>query len=126
VSSKMRGGVLSVDFVTVDDEANSLVPDSPVVNNNLGQSKYGRTYRRTMHYDPTTGRTIGAEVTALANYYQCLEDTDGEMEFANVGAGIGGEFENTMELKPMNYKEAINGPDRKAWEKKLRMNMNAW
>ncbi len=126
MSSKMRGGVLSVDFVTVDDEANSLVPDSPVVNNNLGQSKYGRTYRRTMHYDPTTGRTIGAEVTALANYYQCLEDTDGEMEFANVGAGIGGEFENTMELKPMNYKEAINGPDRKAWEKKLRMNMNAW
>jgi hypothetical protein len=33
---------------------------------------------------------IGTEATALANYYQCLEDTDGEMEFANVGAGIEG------------------------------------
>jgi hypothetical protein len=47
-----------------------------------------------MHYDPMTVHTIGAEATALANYYQCLfEDTDGEMEFANVGAGIGGGFE---------------------------------
>ena len=41
------------------------------------------------------------------------------MEFANVGAGIGGGFENTMELKPMKYKEAINRPDRKAWEKEI-------
>ncbi len=31
------------------------------------------------------------------------------MEFANVEAGIRGMFENTMELKPMKYKEAIIG-----------------
>jgi hypothetical protein len=104
--------------VTVES-IDSSVPDTPVVNNNLGQSKYGRTYRCTMHYDPMTGRRIGAEATALANYYQCLEDTDGKMEFANIGAGIGGGFENTMELKPMKYKKAINGPDRKAWEKEI-------
>ncbi len=61
----------------------SSVLDTPLVNNNLGQSKYGCTYRRTMHYDPTTGRTIGAEATALANYYQCLKDTDGKMDIAN-------------------------------------------
>jgi hypothetical protein len=42
------------------------------------------------------------------------------MEFANVGAGIGGGFENTMELKPMKYKEAINRPDGKAWEKEIK------
>ncbi len=72
-----------------------------------------------MHYDPMTGRTIGTEATALANYYQCLEDTDGEMEFDNAGASIGGGFENTMELKPMKYDEAINGPDGKAWEKEI-------
>jgi hypothetical protein len=69
-----------------------------------------------MHYDPTTGCKIGTEATALASYYQCLKDTDGKMEFANFGASIGGGFENTMELKPMKYNEAINGPDRKAWE----------
>jgi hypothetical protein len=48
------------------------------------------------------------------------------MEFANVGAGIGEGFENTVELKPMKYNEAINGPDRKAWEKKLRMKTITW
>jgi hypothetical protein len=108
------------------------VPDTPVVNNNLRQSKYGCTYRRTTHYDPTTGGRIGTEVTALANYYQCLKDTDGKMEFANVGAVIGGGFENTMELKQMKYEEAINGPDGKAWEKEIEnehdcmVKNNAW
>jgi hypothetical protein len=114
-----------MDFVTSDDDAamvesmDSSVPDIPVVNNNLGQSKYGCTYKRTMHYDPATGYTIGAEATALANYYQCLKDMDSKMEFANVGASIGGGFKNTMELKPMKYKEAINGPDGKTWEKEI-------
>ena len=37
-------------------------------------------------------------------------------EFANVGAGIGGGFENTKELKVMNYKEAVNGPDGVHWQ----------
>jgi hypothetical protein len=41
------------------------------------------------------------------------------MEFSNVEAGIGGGFENTMELKPIKYKEAINRPDGKAWEKEI-------
>ncbi len=125
VQQDKRRGTITADVVTGDDNAamvesvNSSVPDTPVVNNNLGQSKYGCTHKCTTHYDPATGCTIGAEATALANYYQCLEDTDDEMEFANVGAGIGGEFENTMELKPMKYKEAINGPDGKAWEKEI-------
>jgi hypothetical protein len=72
-----------------------------------------------MHYDHVAGHTIGAEATALANYHQCLEDSDGEIEFANVGAGTGGGFENTMEFKPMKYQEAINRPDGKAWAKEI-------
>jgi hypothetical protein len=124
VQQDKRGGTIIADFVTVDDNAarvdiDSSVPDTTLVNNNLGQYKYGHTYRRTLHYDPTTGRTIGAEASVLANYYQCLRDTDGKMEFTNVGASIGGEFANTMELNPMKYKEAINRPDRKAWEKEI-------
>ncbi len=133
VQQDKRGGTITADFVTVDDvtatveSVDSSVPDTPVVNNNLvGQSKYGRTYRRTMHYDPTTGCTIGAEGIALANYYQCRKYMDGKMEFANIGASIGEGFKSTMELKPMKYKEAINRPAGKAWEKKIRMNMNAW
>jgi hypothetical protein len=48
----------------------SSVPDTPMVNSNPGWSKYGCTYRCTMHYDLATGCTIGAEGTTLANYYQ--------------------------------------------------------
>ena len=54
------------------------------------------------------------------------------MEFSNIRASIGGGFENTMELKPMKYKEAINGPYRKAWEKEIEnehvrmVKNNAW
>ncbi len=125
VQQDERGGTITADFATGDDDTamvesvDSSVPDTPVVNNNQGQSKYGHTYRRTTHYDPTTGCTIGTEATVLANYYQCLGEMDGKMEFANVGAGIGGGFENTMELKPMKYNEAINGPDRNAWKKEI-------
>jgi hypothetical protein len=98
VQQDKRGGTITADFVTGDDNAamvesmDSSVPNTPVVNNNLGQSKYGHTYRHTTHYDPMTDCTIGAEATVLANYCQCLEDTDGKMGFANVGAGIGWGF----------------------------------
>jgi hypothetical protein len=80
VQQDKRGGTKSADFVTGDDNTatvesmDSSVPDTPMVNSNQGLSKYGCTYRRTMHYDPTTGCIIGTEATALANYYQCLED----------------------------------------------------
>jgi hypothetical protein len=127
VKQDKRGGTIIADFVTGNDDnveavesVDSSVPDTSLVNNNPGQSRYGCTYSHIMHYDPTTGCTIGAEATALANYFQCLEDMDSKMEFTNVGAGIGGGFENTIELKPMKYKDAINGPDGKAWEKKKR------
>jgi hypothetical protein len=106
-------GASAVDFM------GSSVPDTPMVNSNPGQSKYGHTYRPTTHYDPTTGSTVGAEATALANYYQCLEEADDNVEFANIGAGIGGGFENSMELKPMKYKVAINRPDGETWAEEI-------
>jgi hypothetical protein len=45
-----RGGMITVNFVSVDDDTvmvvsiDSSVLDTPVVNNILGQSKYGCTY----------------------------------------------------------------------------------
>jgi hypothetical protein len=107
------------DNAAMVESMDSSVPDTPMVNDNQRQSKYGCMYRHTMHYDPTTGCTIGTGATALANYYQCLEETDSEMEFANIGVGKGGGFENTMGLKPMKYKEAINKLDGKACEKEI-------
>ncbi len=41
------------------------------------------------------------------------------IEFVNVGAGIGGGFTNTSELKVMKYEEAINGPDGDAWKAEI-------
>ena len=34
-----------------------------------------------------------------------------------VGAGIGGGFEHTSELRPMKYEEAMAGPKAKYWDK---------
>ena len=45
------------------------------------------------------------EITLLAMHH--MHST----AFANVGAGVGGGFENTKELKVINYKEALSGPD---------------
>ncbi len=51
-----------------------------------------------------------SEIALLAMHH--MQST----EFANVGAGIGDGFKNTNELKVMNYKEAVNGPDGKHWK----------
>jgi hypothetical protein len=87
---------MTADFVAGNNDASTVesmdssVGDIPMVNSNPGQSNYGCAYRHTIYYDPATGHTIGAEATALANCYQCLKDTDGKIEFANVGTGIEG------------------------------------
>ena len=38
------------------------------------------------------------------------------VEAANVGVGLGGGFENTLELKVMKYEEDLNGPDGNKWK----------
>jgi hypothetical protein len=94
-------------------------------------------------YDPATGKTVSWNVAASkvdvateteallvkeTGYYNQFNVVDLDevslvamhhmqtSEFANVGAGIGGGFKNTKELKVMNYKEAINGPDGVRWQ----------
>ncbi len=46
------------------------------------------------------------------------------VKFSNVGAGLGGGFEDTNELKPMKYNKAINGPDCKAWKWEIKNEHN--
>ena len=51
---------------------------------------------------------------------------------ACVGAGIGGEYASTTELKPMKYKEAMRSRDREEWKKAVEeehnnmKNYNVW
>jgi hypothetical protein len=62
---------------------------------------------------------------AEAKYLKAMEEIDGTdfgisnedaNEYAAVGAGLGGGFTNTAELRPMKYNEALNGPDHQKWQ----------
>jgi hypothetical protein len=57
VQQDKRGVTVTTDFdanddASVPDSMDSSVPDTPMVNSNLGRSKYRHTYRCTAHYDP--------------------------------------------------------------------------
>jgi hypothetical protein len=54
------------------------------------------------------------EITLLAMHHMQ------SAEFANIGAGVGGGFKNTKELKVMNYKEAVSGPDGEHWKAEVK------
>ena len=47
------------------------------------------------------------------------EDIAVQREYANIGAGIGGGYGNTTELKPMKIDEALNGPDAERWRAEI-------
>ena len=46
-----------------------------------------------------------------------IEQAMSNQEILAVGAGIGGGFDNTSELRPMKYKEAMKTKDAKEWQK---------
>ena len=94
------------------------------------------------HNGPTYGRDVplgnGTEVTgaigevnAVQNYYASLQELDNDeikqkveiqsthLEIGGVGAGVGGGFGNTAELRPMKLDEALNGPDGEKWLKEV-------
>jgi hypothetical protein len=108
-------------------------------------TRYGRTVgRKDGAYNPSTGTTIkwsnliatkvdDDDITEVTNdnYYEVLgidenevkvlqEFNDSLLEYLNVGAGIGGGFTNTNELRLIGYHEAINGPDGKKWKEEVR------
>ena len=68
---------------------------------------------------------------ATSSYYASLDEIEQSevigismveneyVEYANVGAELAGGFENTAEIKPMKYKQAIKGPDAEAWKVKI-------
>ena len=99
-------------------------------------------------YDPATGTTVSWNVTASevdvetetetkalvvkeTGYYDMLNVVDlnevallamhhmQNSEFATVGAGIGGGFENTKKLKVMSYNKAADGPNGVRWKAEI-------
>jgi hypothetical protein len=62
---------------------------------------------------------------AETKYLKAMEEIDATdfgnsdedaYEYAAVGAGLGGRFANTAELRPMKYNEALHGPDQEKWQ----------
>ncbi len=105
--------------------------------------QYGHAVgRKDGAYNPITGTTIkwsdmaAAEVddiieNLMANYYDVLGIDENEVkvlqmlndsvsEYINVGAGVGGGFTNTNELRVMKNHEALNGPDGKKWKAEVK------
>ena len=90
----------------------------------------GRTVTQTTTYNPTTDKAT--DISAMQNYFACLAELDNEelttankvhnlhVEVESVGAGLGGGFTNTNELKVMKYREAVNGPDGESWKEENR------
>ena len=56
-------------------------------------------------------------------YLACMAELDNDEVAATenllVGAGIGGGFSNTTELKVMKYKEAMSSEDAEAWKEEV-------
>ena len=114
-----------------DTEESSLSSSSVSGFIPVSRTRSGRVTRPVGHLDPSTGKTVhwqaGAVLEANAaetNYYQSMIELDNEevaqnIEYANVGAAIGGGYGNTMELKPMTIEEALSGPDATGWQKEI-------
>ena len=64
-----------------------------------------------------------AGTAAELHYFGALSEPDNEeiaaFKLILVGAGMGGGFENTTELKVMNYKEATKGKNKNDWIKEV-------
>ena len=84
--------------------------------------------------DPSTGLSVNLAIvscTVVQNCYDRLQEIEGQemklnaavanwyVEYANVGTRVGGGFERTSKLKPMKYKQAINGPDAEKWKAEI-------
>ena len=76
-------------------------------------TRYGRVVNKPTLYNPEVGM-MGAMLTdAETNYYNAVGSI--EMEFACVGAGLGGGFIDTNELHVMKFNEAMATQDKNHW-----------
>ena len=86
-------------------------------------TRSGRVSRPPQLLEAGGAKLLPAEL----NYYAALAAANcGEIQAANcgemqaVGAGIGGGFEHTSELKVMKYEEALASPDKEGWKAEIK------
>ena len=119
-----------------DDAAEKSDSDNDSDSGSSVESKAGETLSDTLVTTTRSGRTIvppdrmietmtpftDADLEGTAaelHYFGSLAELDNEeisaFELILVGAGLGGGFENTTELKVMNFKEAMKGKNKNEW-----------
>ena len=90
-------------------------------NKNVARSRSGRPIKAPSRLIEEIGHLINdlALTSVEDKYVRELETITKEHpeEVACVGAGIGGGFTHTNELKPMKFDEAMSGPDADKWQK---------
>ena len=85
-------------------------------------TRLGRVVKPLVLYMKEYGadRVEGELSVIHQNYYVQLCKLDDKetnnIEIAAVGAGVGGGFDHTRELKMMKFKEDMNGPDSNKWK----------
>jgi hypothetical protein len=115
----------------------SIMGNPTAPNEGVNQTRSGRTIKPPERLIQEIGAFTAQGATAAANYeialtaakvqyydtmkglgenageYGCI--LVGLTEYGQVGAGLGGGFENTQELHVMKYKEAMKTPDKPNW-----------
>ena len=84
-------------------------------------SRVGRVIRRPNRLVETNTAAVNAEdVSGYLKMIRGVNENEFEKEeFCAVGAGIGGGFTHTTELKVLKFDEAVNGPDKENWYKAI-------
>ena len=123
-----------------DDAAEESMNDSDSNSGSSVESKAGETVSDTLVTTTRSGRTIvppdrlietmtpfaDADLSGTAaelHYFGALAELDNEkiaaFKLILVGAGLGGGFEITTELKVMKFKETMKGNNKKYWIKEV-------
>ena len=90
-------------------------------------SRVGRVIRRPNRLVETNTAAVNAE--DVSGYLQMIREVNEndfeKKEFCAVGAGIGGGFTHTTELKVLKFDEAVNGLDKKTGTRLSQKNMRS-
>jgi len=139
---KVTIGGATVQPTDADDEEEWEQPpvEQPFKEVGIRRSRTGRTIHPVKLYQNEY------QGVCTDNYYSILSEDDTEdydeneaiyetvlgMETANVGAGIGGGFDHSNELKVLNYKQAMASNEKAEWMKEIEkehermMKYNVW
>ena len=120
----------SNDVEAVDDvESANDTPESATwegVESNVPISRFGHAIKPVNHLIETIASMIESDCSVAIDlrYLECFAELDNcevaTFELSLVGAGVGGGFSNTNELKVLNFRQAMKGKDAEEWLKEVK------